>query len=78
MLPVAVDSTTFVTVAYDPTRELLRLQFRNHAVYQYFGVPAAIWKALLRDQSKGHYFNRNIRGRFPYVLVSGPNSTSLS
>jgi hypothetical protein len=66
----AVDSTTLAMVAYDDARELLRLEFRSRAIYQYFGVPAAVHAALLRAPSKGRYFNRVIRGRFPYTLSS--------
>lgn len=66
----AVESTTLAMVAYDEARELLRLEFRSRAIYQYFGVPAAVHAALLRAPSKGSYFNRVIRGRFPYALTS--------
>jgi hypothetical protein len=66
----AVESTTLATVAYDDARELLQLEFCNRAVYQYYGVPAEVHAALLRAPSKGNYFNRVIRGRFPYSLVS--------
>ena len=60
-MPAAtVESTTLTTVAYDPVRQLLRLQFRSRAVYCYFGVPEGVY------HSKGSYFNRKIRGRFPY------------
>jgi hypothetical protein len=38
-------------------------------MYQYFGVPAAVHEALLRAPSKGSYFNRAIRGWFPYCRV---------
>jgi hypothetical protein len=66
-----VESSTFVTVAYDEARELLRLQFYNWAVYQYSGVPASVHQALLDAPSKGRYFNHSIRGRFPYRWISG-------
>lgn len=66
----AVESSTLATVAYDDARELLQLEFRNRAVYQYFGVPAAVHAALLCAPSTGAYFNRVIRGRFSYALVS--------
>ena len=61
-----VESTTLATVAYDEARELLQLEFRSRATYQYFGVPAALHQGLLDAPSKGGYFNRFIRGRFPY------------
>jgi KTSC domain len=66
----AVESTTLATVAYDDTRELLQLEFRSRAIYQYSGVPPAVHAALLRAPSKGSYFNRVIRGRFPYSMAS--------
>jgi len=66
----AVESTTLATVAYDKARGLLQLEFRSRAIYRYFGVAAAVHEALLGAPSKGSYFNRFIRGRFPYSLAS--------
>ena len=66
----AVESTMLATVAYDRARELLQLEFRSRAIYQYFGVAAAVHEALLGAPSKGSYFNRFIRGRFPYCLAA--------
>jgi hypothetical protein len=70
MYVTAVESTTLATVAYDKARGLLQLEFRSRAIYQYFGVAAAVHEALLGAPSKGSYFNRFIRGRFPYSLAS--------
>jgi hypothetical protein len=70
MLIVAVESTTLATVGYDDARELLQLEFCSRAVYHYFGVPAAVHAALLSAASKGGFFNRAIRGHFPYRLAS--------
>ena len=61
-----VESTTLATVAYDEARGRLQLEFRSRAIYQYFGVPAAVHEGLLEAPSKGSYFNRFIRGRYPY------------
>jgi KTSC domain len=65
-----VVSTTLATVAYEDSRELLRLEFRSGAVYLYAGVPAAMHEALLDAPSKGSYFNRFIRGHFRYSSYS--------
>ena len=67
----AVESTTLVTVSYDPDRELLQLEFGSREIYQYFHVPAAVHQSLLDASSKGRYFNQAIRGHFPYRLTSG-------
>ena len=66
----AVESSTLATVAYDRTRELLQLEFNSGAIYEYFGVPTMVHEALLRAPSKGSYFNRAIRGKFPYSRIS--------
>jgi hypothetical protein len=71
MLATTVDSTTLATVAYDTAGQLLRLEFRSRAVYCYFGVPLGVYQNLMSAESKGSYFNRNIRGRFPYRLDDG-------
>lgn len=63
---VAVESNTLAAVGYDRGRKLLELQFSSRAVYHYFGVPAAVHQALLSASSKGSFFNRSIRGRYPY------------
>jgi hypothetical protein len=65
-----VESTTLSRIAYDDTRNLLRLEFGSGAIYQYFDVPAAVYADLLRATSKGIYFNRMIRGRFAYTRAA--------
>ena len=47
MLINRVESTTLATVAYDEALELLQLEFRSRAIYQYFDVPVAVHAALL-------------------------------
>ena len=74
MLVAAVESTVLTTVAYDEARRLLQLEFCSRAIYQYFGVPAAVHEALLGAPSKGSYFNQTVRRRFPYRLVTDFNT----
>ena len=68
-----VESATLATVGYDEAQELLQLEFGSRAVYLYFGVPAAVYEALLGAPSKGRYFNGTIRGRYPYRQIVGAN-----
>ena len=65
-----VESTTLSALAYDDAREILQLEFHSRAIYRYYGVPAEVHGALLAAPSKGGYFNRAIRGRFPYALAT--------
>jgi lysyl-tRNA synthetase class 2 len=62
-----VESTTLLSLAYDEARKLLQLEFCSGAVYRYFDVPREMHEALLKAPSKGNYFNKAIRGHFPYA-----------
>ena len=65
-----VESTTLRALAYDGGSRILQLEFCTRAIYHYYGVPAGVYEALLDAASKGSYFNRVIRGRFPYALCA--------
>lgn len=71
MLRKPVDSTTMRSVGYEAPSRILEIEFDSGAVYQYLGVPARIYQQLLRAESKGRYFNSEIRDIYSYVQVSG-------
>jgi len=66
----AVESSTLAALAYDEAHEVLQLEFRSRKIYRYFGVPASVYEGLVAASSKGQYFNRAIRGIFPYSRAS--------
>ena len=65
-----VDSTTLASAGYDTAAGLLELEFRSGAIYRYLSVPASLYRDLLAADSKGRFFNRSIRYRFPTSLVA--------
>jgi len=71
MRVATVESTTLATVGYDQNLRRLQLEFCSRTVYLYFGVPAAVYEALLDAPSKGQYFNGTVRGRYPYRQILG-------
>jgi hypothetical protein len=71
-----VESTTLRAFAYDDDREILQLEFVSRAIYHYYGVAAAVHEGLLGAASKGSYFNRVIRGRFPYALCASSQTSA--
>jgi len=73
-----VESATLAAVGYDEGRQQLQLEFGSRAVYLYFGVPAAVYEALLAAPSKGRHFNGTIRGRYPYRQIRGADSVLQS
>lgn len=60
-----VASSLLASVAYWP-HQTLELEFRSGVVYRYFTVPPVVVAELLAADSKGAYFNRRIRNRFPH------------
>ena len=64
-----VDSTTMRSVGYDAKSRILEIEFDSGTVYQYIGVPARVYQQLLAAESKGRYFNGEIRDSYPYVQV---------
>jgi hypothetical protein len=66
---MTVDSSLICSVEYS-TEQTFDLKFRPGATYRYFDVPQPVVEALITAKSKGAYFNRNIRTRFPCQRLS--------
>lgn len=65
----AVVSSELRSVGYDADALILEIEFQNGRVYQYHGVPPPIFESLLTAQSKGRFFNGNIRDRYAYTRL---------
>ena len=57
-------------MGYEAESWILEIEFDSGAVYQYIGVPPRTYRELLTAESKGRYFNREIRDSYPYVQVN--------
>lgn len=62
-IPVA--SECLRSVGYDAANQLLEIEFQKGEIYQYQGVPARVYAALMNAPSHGKYFNANIKDVFP-------------
>ena len=62
-----VNSSLIQQIGYNPLNEQLSVVLRNtpETTYTFRGVSRATANGLIEAGSKGQYFNRNIRGRFP-------------
>lgn len=67
---VAVESTNLKSVGFDPKGKILEVEFHHGGVYRYFEVPEAIHTALMKADSKGKYFQANVRNKFRFERVS--------
>jgi hypothetical protein len=61
-----VDSSAIRSMGYDPSSRTLEVEFRSGAVYDYFGVTSRLWASFQAAPSKGTFFARKVRDRFPF------------
>jgi hypothetical protein len=70
---VRLDSTTLTAAAYDDSHARMELDFHDGTRYVYSGVPPNLYRDFLCAPSQGIFFNRHIRGRFPYTKRAPEN-----
>ncbi len=61
---VSVESSVIAAVGYDAESRALDIEFRSGTARRYLDVPPEIHRALLNAESKGRFYNANIRHRF--------------
>lgn len=74
---VSVDSSSIAAVGYDATRRRLYIDFVGGHTYTYHDVPPETHAALLRANSKGGYFNREIRNAYAYTRLDPRDARQL-
>jgi hypothetical protein len=66
-----VSSSNITSIGYDATQEVLEVEFRDGAIYQYLGVPEMLYKGLMAASSHGTYLDTHIKkGGFKYKRVA--------
>jgi hypothetical protein len=62
---LTLESKMLSAAAYDDSKQILYLRFRNTGhVYRYFDFPAADHQSFLRAESRGRFFRYSIRDHF--------------
>ena len=64
-----VESTAIRDIDYSTEHGKLVVTFQDGDEYVYVGVPERVGKAFFRAPSKGRFFQRMIRDRYPYNRV---------
>jgi hypothetical protein len=67
VLPVV--SSMIAGVEYDDETRELDILFSSGKTYRYFDVPADVYAMLLDAESKGQFFNEEIKGAYRYAEV---------
>jgi hypothetical protein len=60
-----VQSSMVWAVDYDSKTKVLEVAFKRTGVFQYKGVPAAAYKAMMQSDSIGSYLRSCIIGMYP-------------
>ena len=61
MKRIPVISSNLKSVGYDPSQQILEIEFQSGDIYQYMNVPQNIYLALINAPSKGSFFAQYIR-----------------
>ena len=64
-----VQSSNLASVGYDREKGILEVEFNNGRIYQYFGVPEAVYIGLMNAPSHGQFFHEHIRDVYPYQRI---------
>jgi hypothetical protein len=59
-----VTSSNIKSIGYDPSTNVLEVEFSSGTVYQYADVPAQVYKDMSEADSVGRYFAANVRNVF--------------
>lgn len=67
-----LESKMLSAAAYDDSKQILYLRFRNTGqVYRYFEFTGADHQAFLSSESKGRFFRYHIRDHFRHEHMAG-------
>lgn len=71
-VPPDNDSSTVITIGYDPRTQTLEVEFRGktqNPLYQYAGVPLELAEGLVKAESAGAYLHANIKRQYVCTKV---------
>ena len=60
-----VSSTKMTKASYDKDKKELQVTFATGKVYNYYNVNEEVWIGFKNAPSKGSYFSRFIKGKYP-------------
>jgi hypothetical protein len=61
------ESSNIARIAYDETSAVLKVEFKNGGLYNYFDVSEAVFEQMRNAPSKGQYLAQQIKGNYRYA-----------
>lgn len=68
MIMTPVSSSNVARIGFE--NGVLRVQFHNGYVYEYYNVPESVYKAFLNAPSKGQFVHYNLKGFYDYRRIA--------
>ena len=63
----AVVSSDIAEIGYEASSLILQILFVSGGLYNYFDVPASVHETFMQADSKGRFFNGNIKSKYRYA-----------
>jgi len=63
------DSSNLSCFGYETNTSVLRVEFKNGGIYEYYDVPVHVFEAMKNATSKGQFLAYQIKGIFRYARV---------
>ena len=63
-------SSVIQSTKYHKSQKALRVEFLGGARYLYLGVPKSVWRGYLRSESRGKYYNAEIKSQYVCYRIS--------
>lgn len=67
MQTIQVQSQAIKSIAWDQRLGVLSIEFSS-GIYKYYGVPQTVVDEFFLAESKGKYFNKNIKNQYTTVI----------
>jgi len=61
------ESSNIARFAYDEGSCVLKVEFKNGGIYDYFDVPQHVFEGMRNAPSKGQYLAQQIKGAYRYA-----------
>jgi hypothetical protein len=63
------NSSLITSSQWTPDYNHLDISFASGASYRYAEVPEDVYEAFCTADSQGSYFNKNIKGKYPFTKI---------
>lgn len=64
-------SSNLVSYGYDESRRVLAVEFKSGHVLHYRNVDLGTWERMIDAESKGSFYAKHVKGRFPADPMTG-------